>query len=246
LTAREKEGRTRVAARFHTEGTAAFESGDIQGRGVVQDISVTGALIEPASPQLPPGATLRLRCVLQGGLTVDLRGRAVRETEGGFAVEFTHVPGPLKKLLRLLTRQAQMGGAQVPVEHVMTRKLITVGPDCPATEVLNKLYGYGISCVMVSEEDTPIGIITERDIVGVAFDYASGKGNARTTALELMSPSLTTVSATATLDEAIALTEEHRIRHLPVVDEAGRLVGLLTQGGLFRAALDQILADRCP
>jgi CBS domain-containing protein len=220
-----------------------FQAGDVEGRGTLEDISVTGARIEQAVPTLKAGTALRLRFAPDAGLTVELRGKVVRETESGFAVEFTHVPAALKTLLRLQLGQAESSAGECTVESFMTKKVITVDPECPATEVLNKLHGYGISCVIVCEEDNPIGLISERDIVGIAFDYASGKGNTRQFARDLMSSSLTTVCTFNSLDEAIAILEQHRIRHLPVVDRDGQLVGLLTQGDLLRAALEQLVSE---
>ena len=52
-----------------------------------------------------------------------------------------------------------------------------------------------------------------------------------------MSPHLTTVKLGDSFEHAIEIVEEERIRHLPVVDDDGRLVGLLTQTDLLRAAL---------
>ena len=46
------------------------------------------------------------------------------------------------------------------VESFMTQKVVSVKADCPLEEVLKKLYAYGVSCVLVCEEDTPVGIIT--------------------------------------------------------------------------------------
>ena len=123
------------------------------------------------------------------------------------------------------------------VDDVMTRKVVSVDREDPLTEVLNKLRAYRISCVIVCEEDLPLGLISERDIVGVAFNYVSGKGEDRLQAGQLMSPSLTTVRIGDSLDRAIEVVEEERIRHLPVVDDDGRLVGLVTQTDLLRASL---------
>ncbi len=124
------------------------------------------------------------------------------------------------------------------VESLMTRKVVSVDPECSIADVLNKLRAYRISCLVVCEEDVPVGIISERDIVGVAFNCVSGKGEARGSARELMSPSPVTVRVDESLDDTLAITEEHRIRHLPVVDGNGRLAGIVTQTDLLRACLD--------
>ena len=113
-------------------------------------------------------------------------------------------------------------------------------PDCPIVDVLNKLRAFRISCLVVCEDDIPIGIISERDIVGVAYNRLAGSGEEREQASDLMSPSITTVNVNDSFDDTVVVAEEQRIRHLPVVDEDGRLVGLLTQTDLLRAALENI------
>ncbi|MFQ5515419.1 MAG: CBS domain-containing protein [Myxococcota bacterium] len=121
-----------------------------------------------------------------------------------------------------------------PIASFMTQKVVVVEPDCPLMDVLSKLRAYRISCVIVCEENVPIGIISERDVVGVAYNLAAEGAESRQTAWELMSSTVTTVQATDTLEDAIRLTQRERVRHLPVVDVSRRLVGLVTQTDLLR------------
>jgi len=58
----------------------------------------------------------------------------------------------------------------------------------------------------------------------------------------IMTTDLITISQSATLDQARGLMTQHRIRHLPVVNEADELVGLLTQTDIL-AATDSMLRD---
>ena len=123
------------------------------------------------------------------------------------------------------------------IESLMTRKVVSVESDSSILDVLNKLRAYRISCVVVCQDDAPIGIISERDVVSIAYNAVAGQGEERQRAMDLMSPSLTTIKLGDSFEDAIAIVEEERIRHLPVVDDDGRLVGLLTQTDLLRAAL---------
>ena len=124
------------------------------------------------------------------------------------------------------------------VESIMTPKVVSVEAGCPLEEILKKLYAYGVSCVLVCEEDTPVGIISERDIVGIALNLSSGKGETRQTAYQLMTSPLVTIGVDAPIDEALEIVTEQRIRHLPVVDARGSLVGLVTQSNLLHALAD--------
>ena len=125
------------------------------------------------------------------------------------------------------------------LETIMTRKVVSVAPDATITDVIDKLYAYKISCIVVCEESLPVGMISERDIVGVAMNLAAGKVESREQARDLMSTSLTTVQAGDSLEQALELAIEQRIRHLPVVDDRGWLVGLVTQSDLLRGLAGQ-------
>ena len=119
----------------------------------------------------------------------------------------------------------------------MTSKVISVEPDCPISDVVGKLHAYRISCVVVCQDEVPMGVITERDVVGFAFTLVSGREESREQAADLMSSSVTTLPIDASLDDALELVDRDRIRHLPVVDADQRLVGLVTQTDLLRALI---------
>jgi len=129
------------------------------------------------------------------------------------------------------------------IETIMTRKVVSVAPDATIADVIGKLYAYKISCVVVCEESLPVGMISERDIVGVAMNLAAGKAESREQARDLMSSSLTTVPFGDSLEQALELAIEQRIRHLPVVDDRGWLVGLVTQSDLLRGLDEQRRSD---
>ena len=124
------------------------------------------------------------------------------------------------------------------IENLMTRKVVSVEPDASILDVLNKLRAYRISCVVVCQDEVPIGMISERDIISIAYNLVAGHNEERERASDLMSPNLTTIQLSDSFEHAIEIVEAERIRHLPVVDDDGRLVGLLTQTDLLRAALN--------
>jgi CBS domain-containing protein len=121
------------------------------------------------------------------------------------------------------------------VETIMTRKVVSVDPECPIDHLLGKLHAYGISCVLVCEEGRPGGIITEREAVAFAHNLLSEKGDDRRRARDLMSSPLTTICEEDSIDAAVELVLDKRISHLPVVDAEGCLVGLVTTTDLLRA-----------
>ncbi len=92
-----------------------------------------------------------------------------------------------------------------------------------------------IGSVVVVEDGNPAGIFTERDLVKT---MAGGKEGLELKMSQVMSKSLTTISSSATLWDAISLMGRLDIRRLPVV-EKGKLVGILTEKDVFRVVLSQ-------
>lgn len=90
------------------------------------------------------------------------------------------------------------------------------------------------SCVIVVEDDRPIGIFTERDIVKLTTVAACAIG---LTIGDVMTPSPITLKKSESPDifTAIFLLRQHQIRHLPVVDEDSRLIGIITREAIHEA-----------
>lgn len=84
------------------------------------------------------------------------------------------------------------------------------------------------SCVLVVEETSLVGILTLRDVVGL---IAAGVDLSRVTISEVMKQPVISLGFALAQNALTALSfmHQHRIRHLPVVDEQGQLVGLITQ-----------------
>lgn len=84
-----------------------------------------------------------------------------------------------------------------------------------------------VSCVLVAQNGQPSGIITEKDIVRLV---AEGRSLTVLSVAEVMSQPVITLTAAADSDifTALAVMRRHKIHHLPVVDDEGQLLGLLT------------------
>ena len=81
--------------------------------------------------------------------------------------------------------------------------------------------------------EMPIGMVTERDIARmVGF---SAKFFADMTVSEVMSKPLITINPDTSLKDAIALMEQKDIRRLPVTDNEGQMVGIITAKDIFKA-----------
>ena len=87
-----------------------------------------------------------------------------------------------------------------------------------------------IGDVIVLEEDHLCGIVTDRDIVVRVL--AEGSDPATVTLGEICSRELTTISPTASIGEAVRLIRDKAIRRLPVVEEDGEVVGIVSIGDI--------------
>lgn len=128
----------------------------------------------------------------------------------------------------------------------MTKDVVSVEPKLCIEEVLRQMRQHRLSCILVCEENIPVGMISERDVVAIAASPLSAKQTGLT-AGDFMSSPVTTVVVTETLDRAVEEAEQSKIRHLPVVDDEGRLVGLVTQTDLLRAYtshMEALVAER--
>ncbi len=122
------------------------------------------------------------------------------------------------------------------VRDIMTREVLTVGPQENLREIARTLRDHEISSVVVTEGQAPLGIVTERDVVHVV---AEGLDPASTPAGDRMTRDLVTVAPKTDVAGAADLMAEHGIRHLPVV-ERGRLSGILSIRDVTNWAVDEM------
>lgn len=121
-------------------------------------------------------------------------------------------------------------------EQGLTMTVYTVRPDALVGEVATLMVTHGVGDVIVVEEGKPIGILTDRDLV--ARIMAAGLDGKNVLVHDIMSTPLVTVPRNEEVGTAIALMSRHGIRRLPILDEAGKLVSILTLDDLLMLSLD--------
>ena len=125
------------------------------------------------------------------------------------------------------------------VKHVMLTNVITASPNMTVKETIKTLYDKHIGCVVAIDEDKKcIGIFTERDAIrlvakNVQLDQPLEK---------VMTKNVVTVTEDSSINEVRRIICSHRIRHMPVVNQKGKLVGLLS----VRAVIDQFFGLNPP
>ena len=112
------------------------------------------------------------------------------------------------------------------------QRLITVGPDATVAEAIRLLVADNIGSVPVVEEDRLVGIFTERDVLRGVDGECDAFTRKRVGAVMTAEP------ATCGLDDDVrdAMSElsTRRIGQLPVLDEEGSLVAVVSTGDLIR------------
>lgn len=120
----------------------------------------------------------------------------------------------------------------IKIRELMNRNVVTSGMDADPLEVATSMRNNRYSCIIVAEDDVPIGIVTERDIVRVFVDHYCDESKREFLMQDVVTTPVITVSEHTSLFDAIVLIESRKIRHLPVVNKEGRLSGIVTYSDL--------------
>jgi len=91
---------------------------------------------------------------------------------------------------------------------------------------------------VVDDADTVAGIFTERDVLKKLV--LSGKDPAKTPVRELMTTPVEMATPETTPGEALAAMVDRHFRHLPIVDQKGKLLGVLSIRNLLEAQVDEL------
>lgn len=123
----------------------------------------------------------------------------------------------------------------ITVSELMTRGVKHVDSQTSLREVVSLMAEHNISCQLIIEQGCPVGIITERDMAGLLLEIANQTASLDSRVSEFMSTPVFSVQEQDSLYDAILVSNAQNIRHLPVVDQAGRIKGLITQSDIAEA-----------
>jgi CBS domain-containing protein len=130
--------------------------------------------------------------------------------------------------------------AHQTVQEAMTPNPTAITPDTPAREAARIMKSEDTGIVPIVDGDRLAGVITDRDL---ALRILAEDRGPDAPVGELASQELVTVDPQQPLEEAARLMAEHQVRRLPVVEEDGRLVGILSQKDLAEAGHDTLTGD---
>ncbi len=111
------------------------------------------------------------------------------------------------------------------VKHVMITDVVTSTKDATVQDCIELLFKRHIgSLIIVDNSQRCLGIFTERD----AIRFVAQKMPLDTPIEKVMTRNILTVDENATFKEAQKIINDHGIRHLPVTNSDGKLVGLIS------------------
>jgi CBS domain-containing protein len=126
------------------------------------------------------------------------------------------------------------------IQDAMTSNPTTIEPTTTAREAARLMKSEDVGSLPIAEGDRLVGVITDRDLTTRVL--AEGK-DPETPVDQIASKDLVTVDPQQSLDEAARLMAQHQVRRIPVVEEDGKLVGILAQADVAEAGHDKLTGD---
>ncbi|WP_101757771.1 GGDEF domain-containing protein [Oceanicoccus sp. KOV_DT_Chl] len=126
------------------------------------------------------------------------------------------------------------------IADLMTDIVAGVAPEQSLLSAIKLMQEHGCSCVLITEDGAPQGIITERDVVRIFNENITGDqhGDLAVAALQVadvMTREPVCVKQSTSLYDALLLARSRKLRHILVVDDDEKLVGLVTQTDMVNA-----------
>jgi CBS domain-containing protein len=134
--------------------------------------------------------------------------------------------------------------SRMTVRDVMTENPAVCTRTTRLVDVARKMVDCDCGEIPIVDSDTalrPIGVVTDRDIV--CRMVAEGRNPADHSAGDCMTSPVATVTPETSLDDCVTVMEERQIRRVPVVDDRGRLVGIVAQSDIARKGSRTLTSD---
>jgi CBS domain-containing protein len=119
--------------------------------------------------------------------------------------------------------------------------VVTASPDTTVSELLELLVGRNIGAVVVTEGESVVGIVSERDVVHEIT--ARGADLLTTRVSAIMSTNVVSCRPEDEVDSLMRTMTERRIRHLPVLVDS-KLVGIISIGDMVKARIGELEEER--
>jgi len=110
--------------------------------------------------------------------------------------------------------------------------VLEIDGSATVLDAVTKMVEANVGSLLVTEGGRLAGIVTERDYLRRVT--LQGRDERTTPVREIMTAELVYVSPDATIEECMAIMTERRIRHLPVLDDARQVLGVVSIGDIVK------------
>jgi CBS domain-containing protein len=123
------------------------------------------------------------------------------------------------------------------------KKVETISPSASVHDLVNSLNTHHVGALVVSADGKRIdGIVSERDVVRAMPGKLDQLIDMHVR--DLMTVEVLTCTSDTTIAELMTLMTERRIRHVPVVDDSGKLISIISIGDVVKAHISEIDSER--
>ncbi len=113
-----------------------------------------------------------------------------------------------------------------PVKNFVDQRLITIDEEAPVMEAARLLKKNKVRSIIVTKQEKPIGIVTERDIVYKISTQDKSPSTSRIN--QIMSSPIVSITSDTPISKALKTMKKHDLRRL-LVKEGGKPIGMITQ-----------------
>lgn len=123
------------------------------------------------------------------------------------------------------------------------KRVETISSSATLHDLVNALNVHHVGALVVSPDGKKIeGIVSERDVVRAMPGKLDEIADMRVR--DLMTPDVITCTPTSTVATLMTIMTERRIRHIPVVDESGNLISIVSIGDVVKAHISDLDGER--
>jgi CBS domain-containing protein len=129
------------------------------------------------------------------------------------------------------------------LKEILAKKggtVFTIGPHESLRTAVTKMTAHNCGSLVVCENDYMVGIVSERDIMRAIADQ--GESLEQISVESRMLKNVVSGLPTDAIGETMGTMTEHRIRHMPVMDQ-GKLSGLISIGDLLKAQYETLALE---